>query len=218
MKKIKWQYTLVEILIVIIGITIAFSMNKCSESSKDKKLRHQYLTNLMNDVNADKLNLETNIEELNSKLSDAIEILPYLNSDSTNQMKIVNNVFNIVSLSNFNPKDVTYQTLINSGDLKLIDNFNLKTAIEAHYSNYKEMSNAYVRQESIVRDYVGNYLINHADYDKLPKGKFPFTNEKLLKNIVQSMRGSFILKIDATKKGIKSCDSLIATINTALKN
>ena len=80
------------------------------------------------------------------------------------------------------------------------------------------MMKSYIRQESIVRDYLGNYLINHADYDNIPQGKSPFTNMKLLKNIVQSMRGSFMLKVEATEKGIESCDSLVSTISKALNN
>jgi hypothetical protein len=218
MKKYKWSYAFGEILIVIIGISIAFSMNKCGENSKNIAQKKQYLTNIKNDIIVDKNQLITKLEELNSKLNDTHQILPYLNSDSTNQIKIVGKVFNIVNISNFHAKDVTYQTLINSGDLKLIDDFDLKTAIESHYSNYKEMKNSYLRHESIVRDYVGNYLINHADYDNLQKGQFPFTNEKLLKNIGYSMRSSFILKINATKKGIESCDSLITILDTELKN
>lgn len=43
---------------------------------------------------------------------------------------VVGKIFEIVNLIDFTPKDNTYQTLINSGDLKLIDNFELKTAIE----------------------------------------------------------------------------------------
>ena len=200
MKKINWQYTFGEILIVIIGITIAFSMNKCADDKKNNELKIQYLKSLKNDIEFDKEQLNSNIEALNSKLKDAELILPYLNSDSINKMHIVGKVFNIINLSHFTPKDVSYQTLINSGDFRLINDFELKTAIETHYSEYDEMLKSYFRQENIVKEYIGKYLINHADYDKLPKGKFPFENEKLLKNIVQSMRGSFLLKIDATKK------------------
>ena len=37
MKKIDWQYTFGEILIVIIGISIAFSLNKCSENQQNNE-------------------------------------------------------------------------------------------------------------------------------------------------------------------------------------
>ena len=218
MKKVNWNYTIGEVLIVIIGITIAFSLNKCSEDSKNSALKSQYLTNLKMDIESDKAQLLINIKELEAKINDAVSILPYLNTDSTNKMQIVGKVFNIIGLSHFSPQDITYQTLINSGDLKLIDNFDLKASIERHYSNYDEMLKSYLRQEAIVKEYIGNYLINHADYDKMPKGEFPFTNEKLLKNIVQSMRGSFLLKINATKDGVASCDTIIGVINKSLNN
>ncbi len=67
MAKATWKYTLREIIIVILGITIAFSMNKCADNIKDKKLKKQYLTNLKSDVEADKLQLEKNIEAINKK-------------------------------------------------------------------------------------------------------------------------------------------------------
>ncbi len=37
MKKINWKYAFGEILIVIIGISIAFAMNKCATDSKNEK-------------------------------------------------------------------------------------------------------------------------------------------------------------------------------------
>ncbi len=58
MAKSTWKYTLREIIIVIIGISIAFSMNKCAENVKDNKLKTQYLTNLKSDVEADKIQLQ----------------------------------------------------------------------------------------------------------------------------------------------------------------
>ena len=103
--------------------------------------------------------------------------------------------------------------MINSGDFKLIDDFKLKAAIEEHYSNYKSILKDYSRQETIHKEYLGNYLINHADYDAMRQGQFGFNNEALLKNILQSMNGSFGIKKEATERGIKSCDSLLVVLN-----
>ncbi|MEZ4792019.1 MAG: DUF6090 family protein [Gelidibacter sp.] len=129
MKKINWQYTFGEILIVIIGISIAFSMNKCADSSKNEALRHQYVSNIKSDVMSDKAVLEENVISLEKKIKTVDEILPILNTDSPDKMIVVGKLFEIVNLIDFTPKDNTYQTLINSGDLKLIDNFELRTAL-----------------------------------------------------------------------------------------
>jgi hypothetical protein len=213
MKKINWQYTLGEILIVIIGITIAFSLNKSSENSKAQTLKLQYLSNIKSDIEADKVILENNLESIKKKIDIASEIIPKLNTNAPDKMSIVSKVFSIVSLTNFNPNDNTYQTLINSGDLKLIDDFEIKTAIEKHYSNYKTMGQDYTRLENIQKEYVGNYFIYHIDYDAFGEGKFGFEDEKLLKNIILSMRGAFDLKLKATQNGIDSCIHLLEILN-----
>lgn len=213
MNKIKWQYALGEIFIVIIGITIAFSLNKCSENSKAQTLKLQYLSNIKRDVEADKAILENNLESIKKKIDIASEIIPKLNTNAPDKMSIVGKVFSIISLTNFNPNDNTYQTLINSGDLKLIDDFEIKTAIEKHYSNYETMGQDYTRLENIQKEYVGNYFIYHIDYDAFGKGKFGFEDEKLLKNIILSMRGAFELKLKATQNGIDSCTNLLEILN-----
>lgn len=216
MAKTTWKYSLREIIIVIIGITIAFSMNKCADNLKDNKLRVEYLTNLKSDVEADKVQLNENLESIDKKLRVCEQMLPLLNTEADGKLQLMNMVFTVIKYETFSPKDVTYKTMINSGDLKLIDDFKLKTAIQSHYSNYEEMFDSYTRHSSLIRDYLGKYMINNADYDQLGSGKFPFTNEILLKNIIQALKSSYLEKREATKKGIESCDIIIADIVNAL--
>ena len=216
MAKSTWKYTLREIIIVIIGITIAFSMNKCADNVKDHKLKSQYLTNLKSDVEADKVQLQKNMEAIDKKLASCSKIIPVLNSNTNQDMQLMYNIFDIVKYENFSPKSITYKTLINSGDLKLIENFKLKTTIQQHYSNYDEMADVYVRHTSLIKDYLGHYLVNYADYDLIPQGKGPFLDEIKLKNIVRALLTTFDDKKDATNLGIKSCGVLIAEIDAAL--
>lgn len=216
MAKTTWKYTLREIIIVIIGITIAFSMNKCADNLKDNKLKIQYLTNLKSDVEADKVQLAKNIEAIDQKIKTCSELIPMLNTDAKQGMPLMNNVFIILQYETFSPKNITYKTLINSGDLKLINDFQLKTAIQGHYSNYEEMFDVYTRHTSLIKDYLGNYMINNADYDQLMIGKTPFSDEIKLKNIVRALTTTFKDKRSITQKGITSCDVLISEIDNAL--
>ncbi len=212
MKKINWHYTLGEILIVIIGITIAFSMNRCAENAKNNEERKQYIINLKDDIEDDKKQLEENLKIIDQKIATVSEVIPIVNSDQENKLEIIGKIFSIADITSFTPKDNTYQTLINSGDFKLINDFETKKAIEEHYSNYDLMKKDYERQENIHKEYLGPYFINNADYDAMRQGKFGFSNEKLLKNILQSMLGSFTYKRKATQMGIESCDRLLQVL------
>lgn len=208
MKK-KLTYAFGEILIVIIGISLAFSMNKCADDSKNKTQKKQYLTNLKQDIEEDKVELENNLIQINQKIELSTNLIPVLNTNDPEKQVKLRGIYNIAQLSNFTPKDFTYQALVNSGDLKLIDDFELKKAIEKHYAKYKIISKAYERQEIINKDYLGDYFIYNTDYDLMRQGKSPFKDEKLLKNMMQAIRGSFIIKKEVTEHGIKSCDSIL---------
>ncbi|MFD1063240.1 DUF6090 family protein [Winogradskyella litorisediminis] len=212
-----WKYTLREIIIVIIGITIAFSMNKCAESRTDAKLKEQYLSNLKSDIEADKLQLTKNAKDLKQKLKICEELIPILNTGKKQGMPLMNSTFELVQYNTFSPQDITYKTLINSGDLKLIDDFDLKTSIQGHYTQYEQLSDVYFRHTSLVRDYMGRYMIENADYDQLFEGNSPFTNEVLLKNIVRALTTTLKDKQVVTKKAIDNCDNLSVRIKNAMK-
>ena len=218
MKKINWRYAFGETLIVIIGITIAFSLNKYSERLKDRDLRAAYLTNLKNDIQTDKKTLENNLQTLTDFQKSTNEIIPHLNTDSPQKMSIIRKVFQISNLVEFVPQDVTYNTLINSGDLTLFEDLKLKSAIQKYYSaDLHIILKAYERQEIIHKEYLGKYYIYHADFDKMRSNEFPFEDEKLLKRIVQSLAGSYKIQMNATEKGITQCDSIIAIFDRELR-
>ncbi|MDT0559233.1 DUF6090 family protein [Ichthyenterobacterium sp. W332] len=217
MKK-QFRYAFGEILIVIVGISIAFSMNKCADHSKDTKQRQQYLSSLKRDLEVDKQNLAANVIAIEEKLQGLNEIMPLLNTDAPNKQRIFPVLFRKVAvLTNFTPKDITYQTMINSGDFKLINDFDVKTAIETHYSGYKTILKDYERQEIIHKEYFGPYLIDYADFDAMRRGELGLSNEKRLKNILQSMSGAFSYKKMASERGVISCDSLIGVLDSFIK-
>ncbi len=214
MKKINWTYTLGEILIVIIGISIAFSLNKCAESNQDKKLEKLYLENLRNDIETDKANLEQNLELLTSKKEILFNSFKYFNPNIPKRDSLLpRSFFRVAEIIEFSPKSTTHQTLINSGDLKLITNFNLKTAIQEHYRAYGSLQQDYDRMVNISKKYIADYFIYNMDMDKYMRGEKAFSDERLLKSIMQSMLGAVRLKITSTKKSIQSCDTILEQLN-----
>ena len=207
------RYALGEILIVIVGISIAFSLNKCAETKNNEAQKSLYLKSLREDIKVDKKNLEQNLKEINAKIETLNKIIPLINTDSPEKIKLRQQLFGTFNISEFYPNDITYQTMVNSGDFKLINEFKLKTAIEKHYASYRSILQDYSRQENIHKEFLSNYMVNHANYDDMKKGNFGFNNEALFKNILQSMNGSFRIKKQATIRGIKNCDSLLVILN-----
>ncbi|MFP2997181.1 DUF6090 family protein [Spongiivirga sp. MCCC 1A20706] len=212
MKKIKWRYALGEILIVILGISIAFSMNKYAEEKRDKKLKNQYVESLISDLEADKTILEDNITRMNQKIDTIAPLLKQLTKDTPNKIRLTKNIIAGSIITEFRPQDVTYKTLINAGDLKLFDDLELKKSIQRHYSQtYGELRSAYERVENINAKYLADYYIynNFMDFTLRAGVNFKFKDEKLLKGIFFSISNSIRLKLYRAEQGIKSCEALI---------
>lgn len=217
MKKINWQYTFGEILIVIIGISIAFSLNKCAENKQNEKIEKLYLENLRNDIETDKNNLEQNLERLTAKKEILFNSFKYFNPTIPKRDSVLLvNFFNTAQIVEFSPKNTTHLTLINSGDLKLINDFNLKTTIQEHYRTYGRLQQDYDRMVNISKKYIADFFIHNVDMDKFRRGEKAFTDEKLLKSIIQSMYGAIDLKMTSTQKSIEGCSSILEQLNTEI--
>ena len=56
----RWPEYVVEIIVVIIGITISFAISNYQQDSTDKKLAHIYLQDLREDIKSDIFTLRRN--------------------------------------------------------------------------------------------------------------------------------------------------------------
>ena len=215
--KINWRYTIGEILIVIIGITIAFALNNFKDSHQNKKLRTQYLENLRSDIHEEIKQMHTINDTISQKLQDINAIKPYLGSEKEERYAVISKVFDIFRIVTFSPENTTYQTLINSGDMKLIDNFRLRKMIERHYNNeHQAVLLDYKRLENIYTTYLGAFLINQIDYQKLREGDFSFMDETVFASIITSIEGSYNLLIAANTRCLESNTALLKAINEEL--
>ena len=204
-KKINWRYAFGEIIIVIIGITIAFALNKYAENARNKSTQRKYLTSLINDLDNEIIQLEANMEKFDEKMGNIRQIFPYFSGKQEGRDTIAPKIFNMAQIVHFYPNDITYKTLINSGDLELFDDFELKKSLENHYSDQIFLQNDYDRQKNIHENYFGAFMIYNMDYDKMRQGDYSFIDDKTLQNIIQSLYGTYMIAITSSKSGIERC-------------
>ncbi len=210
--KINWRYTIGEILIVIIGITTAYSLNNWKEASVNKQQRNQYFENLKLDVEQEIVQLNNNTKRITDKINKIKQLRPYMGQDIGRRDTLIMSVFDLAQFSRFYPENTTYQTLINSGDFKLIEDFNLRRNLEEHYALHQQVLLAYERLEQIHRKYLGDFFIHEIDYDEVRKGNTDFMDRPILRNILSSLEGAYYLIINANGACIKSNESLLEEI------
>ncbi|MCB0706669.1 MAG: hypothetical protein KDC34_15245 [Saprospiraceae bacterium] len=216
--KINWKYAIGEVLIVIIGISLAFALNNWKERGANSTQKKQYLENLALDINQEISQLERNQEAVNEKLKTIEMVKPFLGKDPGRRDTIIRKVFELARLVNFYPENSTYQTLINSGDMKLIGNFQLRRSLEEHFALHKIVLQDYERIEKIHEKYLGDFFIYHINFNELRFGNTDFLDNPLIANIITSVEGAYYLVLKGNERCLKSNKDLLEKIEAELNN
>ena len=214
MKKINWQYAIGEIIIVIIGISVAFGLNNWKEQQANEKIKQQYLANIEQDIEKELEHLNSNQERIKQILATIQQIRPFLGTRQTGRDTIMRKVFQIAQLVNFKAENTAYNSMINSGDLKLIDDLKLRRAIEEHYALHELVSQNYFRVENIHERYLGDFFIYQIDHQTMAKGTYDFLDNPLLVNIINSIAGAYRMVQQSNIQCIKSNQKLLETIKS----
>ncbi|MEM9919511.1 MAG: DUF6090 family protein [Bacteroidota bacterium] len=217
LRKINWRYAIGEIIIVIIGISIAFGLNRWASGNKDRKLRTTYLESMLKDLDAETLHLRENIASFERKVQDIAAIRPHLYRKMPGRDTTAQKLFRLAQIVNFLPNDITYKTLVNSGHVNLLDDINLQKEIEAHYSNHPIIQLDYERQNKIHEKYFGDFIMYHVDYDAIySKNEYAFFDKKELRNIINALYGTYNIAIKTSKSGIEQTEALKKSLQEAL--
>jgi Family of unknown function (DUF6090) len=132
-KRINFKYFLSELLIVVVGILIAVSLNSWSEDNADKNREQFYLKSLKADFEQTLNSLiEINNQNLESKaaVQRMIAVIEHPNvKHSTDSLK--NYFRNLFGFNRFVPASGTYKEIISSGSLQILTNDELRIALSS---------------------------------------------------------------------------------------
>ncbi|WP_436515398.1 DUF6090 family protein [Ekhidna sp. To15] len=126
--KNNWKEYLIELVIVIIGITVAFWLNNMAEESKENKLEDKFIADVRADLIRDSSNLAQSIKYNDSKVDKLEKIIMLVSSDQNRQYQdsLMNSIGVIGNYVFFYPESFTLNSLLQSGDFKLLTSDQLK--------------------------------------------------------------------------------------------
>lgn len=136
-KTVKYiKYAFGEIILVVIGILIALSINNWNQNRLDRNLESQYYKRVLEDVKEEKLILEATINYSSQVIGHAKEaVAVFENSPDANPDPVQNliDIYQASQLQDSYSASSTYKELIASGQINLIQNEALKTALVRFY-------------------------------------------------------------------------------------
>ena len=157
------KYAIGEIVLVVIGILIALSINNWNENRKDANLEKYYLLRLVEDLNADIIEIDSTVSFAYKAIVTGNEILNKLGVDYMSDIKAIKNTTHLHFIDNalkhynielldenfgqalgflFDERlvdmyDATYQELVSTGNLEVINNRDIREQLSSYYLNFK---------------------------------------------------------------------------------
>jgi len=208
MKKINWRYAIGELLIVTAGITLAFALNSFSEERKEADKRSTYLSGIRADLEDDIAALDSTTGEINARLKILYSIIPYMRGKVAGRDSAMTRFFTVIDPVKFRSHQSTLQSLRFSGDLRLIDNLELRTRIVAHYDAYSSVDDEYERHVTFSREFVADYFMENMDYMNLASADMRLFEDRYFRNLVFSLIGIYQMNLQRQEEALQRAKSV----------
>ncbi len=132
MKSINWKDHLVNLFVVILGISIAFYLEGWREDRRDRRLEIKYLNDLALDLEYDEQLLDTLLIVDTKNIAKIEDILD--RSANGTRMDFDGTFLDLVYYVPFTPKSVTYETIVNAGRLEVISAYEVQNNVVFLYN------------------------------------------------------------------------------------
>jgi hypothetical protein len=174
-----WPAYLIEILVIILGISITLALEEWRDSGKESRLEEIYLTNLLADVEVDRQSLKTVSAETQKVLDSGKELLVSVRSSTGKALsfgEITTDVRAILSRPKFVSNDVTFSDLKSSGNLHLLKDLRLKNLLFTYYNRVQAIREVQDAEQQATINLSGAYFFKHIPLDdasSYPSGASP---------------------------------------------
>lgn len=158
-------YAIGEIALVVVGILIALSINNWNNSVAQRKSELQIYRNIKNQINDDKevINKVIGYNEIylnQYKLANEIIV----QEDSTRIDTLKKIAINLFRYSDFNRNSNVYQAMVNSGELKLLQNSEIIEKLQSLEESFIYMNRLEENHFQFILRYVGPGILDNINF------------------------------------------------------
>jgi len=133
------RYAIGEIVLVVIGILIALSINNWNENRKNKLAESKYYCKLLADFELDRKNVLKLSKESDYKIETSKKLLLELNKKNKDKSFLIDGYIQALRTNIFVPSKVTITDIISSGKLNLLTNDSLKNDLIRYYTELDKL-------------------------------------------------------------------------------
>ena len=203
-------YAVGEILLITIGIFLAFQANRWKEDITDKKLEQELLINIWSGLQGDLIDIKSNKEAHGRFLNSQIQSIKWIEGNKVSKDSVVDNFSIAHKSTSFLKSNAPFESLKEFG-LNRISNDTLRYYIvnlyDIKYPNFEDIHKQYHNTLSEALD-LGLVYFEDWSYERNVNLMVPIDEEGLKRN------RKYLMKL----KYLKRLNELVLIYNAALEN
>ncbi len=184
-KNIEWKSKWVDLLIVIIGITIAYQLNNWSEKNQENTKENEYLQSFQRENKTNEKRIAKALLYLEESKANIDSLKQLLVTQRFQDARIATFSNYMMATLRFNPTVVTMENIKASGDFELIRDITLRNTLIALYSAYAVLAIVDQKMEDFVDGYATPFFFEKIRFlDFSPIDDEGFISDPHFENIV----------------------------------
>lgn len=194
-KKIDWLNHFLEFIVVVIGILLAFQLNTCSEKKKEKKLIIEHINNIIDETQLNKSLLQNSIKNSEKLIATLDSTIQLTEKDTLDVYKIHPLTLQLLSLDYIYIKKNAYNSLVQSGDIRFLEQSELQNDIVSLYEYYGWLEGLDNNSRITYNENYLPYATNNFDLiNYKPQEKSIYKN-KLFRNYLSVYKFSIVFRL-----------------------
>jgi len=181
-----WKSKIVDLLIVIIGISIAYNLNTWNESIKRDQEANNYIENFYGENENNKIKLTGALEFSSSQIEEITNLQNLLFAKEFDDERIKDLTIQMLGSVSFDPSTTTMENIIASGEFKYIKDRELRKEIISTYNSYRTTAKLEGLLSNYVFDYLSPYLYENIRFSNLNSIGSNFFEDPQFENLVIS--------------------------------
>ena len=150
-----------EFVLVVAGVLVALAVDTAFENRRERELRNEYVERIRSDVENDRQALEYRVQFFLDVQAFSQQFLDWLDADTPLDKETLLAAFYSSEIWPFVASRGTYQDLLSTGSIRLIDDINLRTNLAAYHNQANTARSGWTPTEDyrgIIRGIIPNRL------------------------------------------------------------
>lgn len=212
------KYAFGEILLVVIGILIALSINNWNQNRQNNKILTIYTNQLIEEVELNISKLNKVIEEESKLLKHLDTLVDILKNKDLDNPKLTSKSFSLLSFEDFYPETIAFENLKSSGEFKLIENIDLRNSISSAYNSFESIYLTHEVHYFNMKTRIADYFFQSANFIHFNEALPNFGKDREFGNLAIAARSTLNQKIDACEKSQDKMKKLKKVLESFRKN